>query len=368
MLLVAHLQNRSSSFVEFVAKYKIPIIFLSMLAAVTGLLVALYFALKRDIFACHGSKSDEEEGFIQNDCLLKHDDRTEKREEKLESLDEFFGNDGDDFCVDDIICREPEDCISHEGAMNHENTELVSLSSPKQQKALPAHGGSIPQFIEEDFSREDLLSLPEAKVTTSLFLASEPRRSSPFKKILEKINRPRKKHRSGVDKQSLCRAEGAAISSSTLDSSLWYLPDERSQNSLLGRLQVSVQYDKEEMELAIGVRQGTALTLDGDDTLYWQVCVAILPHRKHRFKTKYKKTSTPVFKESFTVKDIPMQIVEQLGVRFRIYGKLGKTGMRRFYGEFVMDLDCIEDLEEKFVCWYDVHSKKERNSTISDFS
>lgn len=339
-----------------------------MLVAVTGFLIALYIALKRDIFQCHGSKNDEEEDLNHSDCLLKLDNISEKREEKLESLDEFFGDVGDDFCVDDIIDRVPEDCVSHTGTMNHENTELFSLSSPKQHGTQLTHCESIPQFIEDDFNREVVLSLPEAKVTKSSFLASEPRRSSPFKNIFEKINRPRKKHRSGTDKQPLCRAEGAGISNSTLDSALWYFPDERNQSILLGRLQVSVQYNKEEMEMEIGIRQGSALTLEGDGTLYWQVCVAVLPHKRHRFKTKYKETSTPVFKEKFIVKDIPMQIVDQLGVRFRIYGKLRKTGMRRFYGEFIMNLDCIEDLEERFVGWYNVQSKREKNNAASNFS
>ena len=331
----------------------------------TGLLIALYFALKKDIFQCHGSRKNEEDREHHGDCLteLELDDETErgKTEGRLESLDEFYSNVYDDLNSDDMIGKVGGECNSFEGGINGGNIELFAMSYPSQQRDLIIHDE---RNNEKDFSTEDLLSLPEAKVTTSAFLASKPKIYSPFSKVFKKINRSANSRRYASEKRPLCDVGDVGVSVSTFGSAIFCPADDTNTNTLPGRLQVSIKYDEEEMELEIGVRQGSALALEGDGKLFWQVCVAVLPHKKHRFKTKYKETSTPLFKERFIAKEIPIQIIEQLGVRFRIYGKLGRTGMRRFYGEFVVNLDCIEDLKEVFICWYDIKSRQKKSEFI----
>ena len=336
-------------------KFKSPIIFLSALVAVVGFLVALYCALKRDIFKCQESKQDEEEG--QENCILNRERRTEnlEAEENLNSIDQFYAEDLND---DDVIGRRSENCATTETVIDYGNVELMTLSNPTEKSLLVAHD-SLQQATDYDCSADDLLSLPEANVTTSFFLSNSKRRS-PFRKVLDKINRPRNSQGYTSKKQGLYDTKDIGISESSWGSSFFPPTDEASNGALRGRLQISVKYKEEEMELEIGVRQGSAFLLQGEGKPYWQVCVAVLPHKRNRFKTKYRGTSTPVFKETFSVKEIPVQILEQLGVRFRIYGKQGKTGMKRFYGEVIVNLDCIEENEKILVNWYDVKDRGQK--------
>ena len=337
-------------------KFKSPIIFLSALVAVVGFLVALYCALKRDVFKCQDSRQDEEDG--QENCILNHEKRTEnfEAEESLSNIDQFYA---EDLNGDNVIGRRTEDCAATEAVIDYGNIELMTLSNRTEEKSLLVTHDSLQQATDYDCSADDLLSLPEENVTTSYFLTNSKRRS-PFKKVWNKINRPRNSQGYASKKQGLYDTKDIGTSESSWGSSFFPPTEEISNGAPRGRLQVSAKYKEEEMELEIGVRQGSGFLLQGESKPYWQVCVAVLPHKRNRFKTKYRGTSTPVFKETFSVEEIPLQILEQLGVRFRIYGKLGKTGMKRFYGEVIVNLDCIEDNEKIFVNWYDVKDRSQK--------
>ena len=340
--------------------------------AVTGLLVGLYFALKREVFQCGGSKKDEEESLNHHSCLIKHEEEKEdspdetKAEGKIQSLEEFYGGVGDDFYVDDLISKNDENLHANEPALHNENIELTEISSPVNEGCVVMNSGEQNDTTtEEGFSNEDLLTIPEAKVTTSSFVGNKPRRSSSFTKVFKKLNRRKSKSEDDNDLKPLYETEDVSpdlpfSSCVSLSDSVYKTTEMTKKKAVPGRIQVSAKYDEEEMELELGVRQGSALMLKGFGQSYWQICISLLPHKKHKFKTKYKETSTPIFKDLFVVKDIPKQILGQIGARFRIYGKLGRTSKRRFYGEVIMNLDFLEDSEEKFIGWYDIRGKAER--------
>ena len=118
-----------------------------------------------------------------------------------------------------------------------------------------------------------------------------------------------------------------------------------------GRLQTVLDYQKKNWTLVIGVKQAECLIHTGREKMYWQVHVALLPFKKHRFKTKYKASSTPVFNQSFDVDNIAEQALSQMSVRFRVYGKLGRTGKKKLAGEVDVQCSSLQNREGKLMEW-----------------
>lgn len=334
-----------------------------------GLLVALYFALKKEVCNCVGAKKEEEdEQHLTNHCsIMHHQKETDNPIERdatdhVQSLEEFYGD--DDFNVDDIIVREDKDSQSNPEVFTSEKVELAEISNNPTEES---------ETIEEDKNEDDLhddeLNPSKAKITKSLFVAYKNKSILPSWNSHKKLYRPKSVIKSGNDTQCLvlgssgseCKQpliqdytdDGEKCSSSLGDypSSSNKVNAMAKEISLSGRLQVSTKYDDAETVLKIGVRQGSELVLKGEGKMYWQVHIALLPHKKHRFKTRFKKSSTPIFMDVFAVRDIPRQILEQIGIRFRIYGKIGKTGRKVPYGEIILNLDCVDCFNENYISW-----------------
>ena len=312
--------------IAIATEVKAAVIFLIALAAIVGLLVGIYFALKKDICNCHGGskKNDEEEELVDEE--MEEGEKTGK--EPINGV----------IVADTKIDDQPE------------KTEDV----------------------KEDQKTEDSekLLVPEIIVTESSFRAEKPaKRASSFKSVFKKITKPIGKVRfGGVSSKAapedfpLTSADeqgyGAMQRSDSMESFLSGVSvvseniEEFGPEVSPGRLQVSLEYDKRNWTLIVGVKQADCLLHTGKDKVYWQVHVTFLPFKKHRFKTKYKSTSTPMFNQTFEVDEIAEQALSQLAVRFRVYGRLGKTGKKKLAGESIVDLDFMQGAQGKKTEWH----------------
>ncbi|XP_065064088.1 synaptotagmin-14-like [Rhopilema esculentum] len=366
---------------DFATKFKVPIAFLSALLLITALLVLLYLALKRDLFKCQESrnKEDEEEGGLEN--ILQNEEINCKDIQNEASADDFYQVDKDgDFYVGDLefennICQkkdnrsdiEAEDDRSENTDLKERHEEIPSVSDlgSSRENALMQEDTGVTDSFEERKSLDDT-------VTTSSFVSNKPGSSLSLKKVLGKIKRP--KRQSNTQQHNTCEEYPlvtndsfyGSIRSLTREDS--YASSYASANSILststkseiktkgGQIQLAARYDEETCTVEVAVKQGKYFTSLGEGRTYWQTHVTFLPHKKHKFRTKFKPTSTPIFKEVFKVEDIPVQILFQLSIRFRVYGKLGKTGMKKFIGETVFNLDRLEEdsLDEWKVDWFDL--------------
>lgn len=76
-----------------------------------------------------------------------------------------------------------------------------------------------------------------------------------------------------------------------------------------------------------------------------QVHAVLLPTKQQRFKTKSQPSAQPVFEETVTFKGVPPQDVNNMGIRFRIYGK-ESLRRERFVGECVVSFASLNlDIE-----------------------
>ena len=106
------------------------------------------------------------------------------------------------------------------------------------------------------------------------------------------------------------------------------------------RIQTYLKYNQNDWTLSGGVKQAACPVSKKykERTTYWQVHLTLLPLRKQRFKTKYRSTGTPIFRESFQFVDVPKQALSQLSLRYRLYGRFKRTGRKMFVGEVVVEL------------------------------
>jgi len=137
----------------------------------------------------------------------------------------------------------------------------------------------------------------------------------------------------------------SALSSATTAGEVEEFGDEVSPS----RVQLTIQYDQRRWTLLFGVKQADCLITTNKGTMYWQVHMTLMPFKKHRFKTRYKASSTPIFNQTFEVENIPAQALAQLSVRYRIYGRAGRTGRKKMAGETEIDLSQIMDLPDKTI-------------------
>ena len=366
---------------DFATKFKVPIAFLSALLLITALLVLLYLALKRDFFKCQESRKTEDEEERIHDNILQNEEIDCKDTQNESSADDFYQVDKDgDFYVGDLelesnICQKDDNRFDVRAEdYRSENTDLKDnqeemppvsdLGSLRENASMQEHTGVTDSF-EERKSLNDT-------VTTSSFVSNKPGRSLSFKKVLGKIKRP--KRQPSTLQHDTCE-EYPLVTNDSFYGSVRFVTGEgsytssyASANSSLststkseiktkgGQIQLAARYDEETCTVEVAVKQGKYFNSLGEGRTYWITHVTFLPHKKHKFKTKFKQTSTPIFKEVFKVEDIPVQVLFQLSVRFRVYGKLGKTGMKKFIGETVFNLDRLEEdsLDEWIVDWFDL--------------
>ena len=315
-------------FSEFSEKFKAAIIFLAVLLGVAGLLAGLYFALKKDYCNCMDSKKQ-----LDEEAMAEEDEETAN--EKVE---------------DGEVKVEPQ------AEEMTEETELVK----EQEKEAQAEA-----------------TVPEIVVTETAFVPEKPivKRASSIKSVFKKITKPIGKVRFGGVTTKAAKEEyplapqsdqayGSLLRSDSMESFLSGISvvseniEEFGEEVSPGRLQATLEYNKKSWTLHVGVKQAECLIHTGKEKIYWQVHVTFLPFKKHRFKTKYKSTSTPVFNQTFDVEEIAEQALTQIGVRFRVYGRLGRTGKKKLAGETVVNLDCLKDAKGKLTEWHILKRKK----------
>lgn len=318
-------------FIEFSAfsdKFKTAIIFLVVLIGVAGILAGLYFALKKGYCDCMDSKKK-----LDEEAMTDEDEET--AEEKLENGE---------------VKKEPE------AEEVTEETEFVNEHKKEAQAEA---------------------TVPEIVVTETAFVPEKPaaKRASSFKSVFKKITKPMGKVRFGgvttkTPKEeyplapSSDQAYGSLLRSDSMESFLSGISvvseniEEFGEEVSPGRLQATLEYNKKSWTLHIGVKQAECLIHTGKEKIYWQVHVTFLPFKKHRFKTKYKSTSTPVFNQTFDVDEIAEQALTQIGVRFRVYGRLGRTGRKKLAGETVVNLDSLKEAKGKVTDWHILKRKK----------
>lgn len=137
----------------------------------------------------------------------------------------------------------------------------------------------------------------------------------------------------------------SALSSATVNN-----VDEFGVNELSpSRIQVFLQYDPKLWTLTVGAKQADCLISTTGNTMYWQAHITLLPFKKHRFKTKYKSSSTPIFNQNFEVENIAQQALTQLSVRYRVYGRTGRGGRKKLAGETEVELSHITQMEDMII-------------------
>lgn len=115
------------------------------------------------------------------------------------------------------------------------------------------------------------------------------------------------------------------------------------------RLHVFIKYKPLSWNLEVGVKQGENIRISTNEVMNWQAHITLLPLKNHKFKTAYKTTSTPIFNQTFFVKNIARQVLQQLAVRFRVYGRPGCTGRKMLLGETVVDLSHVMQMKDHVI-------------------
>lgn len=307
---------------------KAAVIFLIILALIVGILVGVYYALKKELCCCAIQKKEHDE-----ESML--DDEAEEQQEQLTE----------------------DNSVPANGEIKNFDT-LEETENPKEETVI---------------DNDTVVGKPI--VTESSFVAEKPpKRPSSIKSIIKKIAKPIGKVRFGgvsskhSDDVLLLPSDeqgyGSLQKSDSMESFLSGISvvseniEEFGSEVSPGRLQTTLEYDKKNWTLLVGVKQADCLLHTGKDKMYWQVHVTFLPFKKHRFKTKYKSTSTPIFNQIFEVEEIAEQALSQLAIRFRVYGKIGRTGKKKLAGETAVELDCMQGIQKKLTDWRILKRKK----------
>lgn len=306
------------------------------LIGVIGILVGIYFILKKDLCGCANPK--------------KKDDAAEETEEESE-LD--------------------EDIKENASQENEENLLIEDQESAKKD------------FFEEGDEAEN--QVPDIVITKTSFTAGKLKKSSSLKSVFKRITKPIGKVRfggvsskSGVEQYPLVGSNGEGYGSlhpmqrsDSMESFLSGISvvseniEEFGEELSPGRLQTTLEYDKREWKVIVGVKQAECLIHTGSEKIYWQVHVTFLPFKKHRFKTKYKSTATPIFNQTFEVEDVAEQALGQIAIRFRVYGKVGRTGKKKLAGETEINLSCLKSATSRLLEWNTLKRKKQIKKLVS---
>ncbi|XP_066935470.1 uncharacterized protein [Clytia hemisphaerica] len=308
---------------DLLQKYKGAIIFLFVILFITILLVTLYLMLKKGFCCCCCNKEKEDEESLYTD--LEHDEEDDEME----------------------------------GHIPPPNGELL-------------HSGEHHLEPEERAVEEQEHHIPEIIVTEGHFVPEKKSKKKQLSGMLKRMRPGKGKVRFSPSSEqiSMISSEGSTITSdygSTTNS----LPIHRSDSmeSFMSavsaattnnidefgdelspsRLQVFLHYDPKLWTLTVGVKQADCLVSTTGSAMYWQAHVTILPFKKHRFKTKYKSTSTPIFNQNYEVENIAQQALSQLSVRYRIYGRPGRGGRKKLAGETEVELSHITQMEDMII-------------------
>ena len=277
----------------------------------------------------------------------------------------------------------PENDDMYEDAERDEKEEEEILES------TPLNGDVVNEDIIED---EDSLppppdevppNIPEVIVTESSF--EKPKKKKGIKKIFKKIKKPIAKvtfAKSTTEKTSLVetpvgsedsgygttlttlhRSDSMESFMSALSTATSVNVEEFGDEVPPSRLQIQIQYDQKRWMLSIGVKQGDCLITARKQTMFWQVHMTLLPFKKHRFKTRYKSTSTPIFNQSFEVENISVQALPQLAVRYRVYGRTGRAGRKKLAGATEVELgDIMKCPDQTIKDWRVLKRSTDRSS------
>ena len=304
-------------FLDFSEKYKGAITFLVVLLFIAIALGMVYLMLKKGISCCAcccccgTSKSEEEENLYTDP---EHDEEDE--------------------ILDEEQPLENEDVPSYD-----------EEAPPLEDEELPPH---VPEIIVTEGSFKQEKKTKKAQI------------SNMFKKI--KKGKGRVRFSSDAEKVSMIDSEPSNYGSMGLaplqrsDSMESFMSsmstattnvEEFGEELSPSRLQVFIQYDPRLWTLTVGAKQAECLVSTTKDSMYWQAHMTLLPFKKHRFKTKYKSTSTPIFNQNFEIENIAQQALSQLSVRYRIYGRPGRTGRKKLAGEAEVELSAIMQMDDR---------------------
>lgn len=115
--------------------------------------------------------------------------------------------------------------------------------------------------------------------------------------------------------------ESDAQSSTSQDFSQHLSQSETHSIPKCGSLEVSFAYDAPTKKLMVTVFEANDIPCKergGANQIH--VRLVLLPHKRHKHKTKIKPNGNTIFNETFTISRISPEEVLNLGLRFRVYG------------------------------------------------
>lgn len=125
------------------------------------------------------------------------------------------------------------------------------------------------------------------------------------------------------------------------------------------RLQIYMKYHPRTWRLSVGVKQAEcALNASHRGKrrgVYWQVHMTLFPYKRHRYKTCYKSSLTPIFNQSFDIDEIASHALCQMSVRYRVYGRFGRTGRKKLAGEVDVGLGALMKADNVLYEWRVLH-------------
>ncbi|XP_064600770.1 LOW QUALITY PROTEIN: synaptotagmin-16-like [Liolophura sinensis] len=111
--------------------------------------------------------------------------------------------------------------------------------------------------------------------------------------------------------------------------------------SKCGSLEVTFQYDAKHASMSITILQAREVPAkERGGTNHSQVRLLLLPTKKQRVKTKVRTGENPAFDETFVFSKIKKEDVNNMGVRFRLYG-VERMRRERMIGECVVGFGCL---------------------------
>jgi len=307
----------------FVDKYKSALIFLGCILIISIILVLIYQALKREMCNCMTGSS--------------------KRSEDEESL--YTGDERDD---DNNSFKDHMMMVER---LNNLNNKPAPLSPTSEQ--LKPIGSKESLLTESNFKptnkKRDFIKFTLKKVKGKS--KKQNNNSNGRVRFANSENAclvETENNKYGSTLRPLKRAdsmESFESGVSTITSTVEEFGDELSPS----RLQVFIKYDPKTWLLVMGAKQGDCLISTQKEKMYWQVHVTLMPFKKHKFKTRYKSTSTPVFNQNYNIENVPAQSLAQMSVRYRVYGKMGHSGRKKMAGETEVELTHILKMKDHLI-------------------
>jgi len=288
-------------FLDLLEKYRGAIIFLSFILLITVVLIVLYLMLEKGFACCCccKKKKDEEESLYTD---AEHDD-----EEALESQP----------LVDDDGLLPPEDSTIEEG-----------------EQAVEAGEEAVPEII----------------VTEGHFVPEKKSKRKQITGMFKKMKRGKGKVRFSPSSEqiSVLSSEGTISTSDygSTNNSLHPLHRTDSMESFMSGISSVTMNNLDEFGDELSPSR-VQVFVHYDSKLWTHI--TLLPFKKHRFKTKYKSSSTPIFNQNYEVENIAQQALTQLSVRYRIYGRSGRGGRKKLAGETEVELSAITQMEDMII-------------------